>query len=36
MEFTLEEAFDLIVELIMMSGLIGVLIYYFTKMHTFG
>lgn len=35
MEFSLEEAFDIIYELIVMSGLIGLMIYYFLRVHTF-
>lgn len=35
MEFTLEEAFDLIIELIMMSGFVGVMVYFFVNVHKF-
>ena len=35
MDFTLEEALDLIIELVMMSGVVGVMLYYFVNMHKF-
>lgn len=35
MDFTLEEAFDVMYELVLSSGLIGVLLYFFAHVHTY-
>lgn len=35
MDFSLEEAFDLMIELVMMSGFVGVMLFYFVNMHKF-
>ena len=35
MKFSTEEAMELAIELILMAGTIGVMIYFFTKVHLF-
>lgn len=33
MDFSLEEAFEVVLELVLMSGVLGVALYYFVNMH---
>lgn len=33
MDFSLEEAFEVVLELVMMSGVLGIATYYFINMH---
>lgn len=35
MDFTLEEALEFIIELILMSGLLGLMIYFYVNMERF-
>ena len=35
MDFSLEEAFDILLDLILMSGAVGVLIYFFLNVHNY-
>lgn len=35
MDFTLEEAFDVMFELVLSSGLIGVCLYFYLNVHTY-